>query len=178
MINLIPDSQKETVRAEYRHRLLSLSVLFVLLSIVIAAASLLPSYFISKTKYVALKERADVLNKEGKRADMSRVSLIIQDLNEKLLLLRTEKKNTDVGSIIMKLVENAGPSVKVASITYERRGDTAKMDIIGVAGKRESLIAFVDKLKKEKLFSAVYSPVSNLVKETDISFNIEIGLVP
>ena len=33
-------------------------------------------------------------------------------------------------------------------------------------------------IEKEKLFSEVYSPVSNLVKDTDISFNIQIGIVP
>ncbi|MEK7115525.1 MAG: hypothetical protein AAB862_01085 [Patescibacteria group bacterium] len=178
MINLLPDSQKEIVRAEYRKRLLAASALLVMLSIVIAIVSLFPSYFIARTKYVALKDRADALNVQGKKVDMSKVTLIIQDLNEKLLLLRTEKKNTEVGSIIFKLVENIPPAIKISSITYEKRGETAKMDIAGVAGKREALITFVDRLKKEKLFSEVYSPVSNLVKDTDISFNIQIGIVP
>ena len=92
MINLLPDSQKEIVRAEYRKRLLAASALLVMLSIVIAIVSLFPSYFIARTKYVALKDRADALNVQGKKVDMSKVTLIIQDLNEKLLLLRTEKK--------------------------------------------------------------------------------------
>lgn len=178
MINLLSDSQKKTVRAEYWGRLVLVGLLFVLLTLVISTVSLLPANFISDTKYAALKARADVLNRQGKIADMSKVTLIIQDLNEKLLLLRTAKKNTEVGVVILKIVENTGPNVRISSIAYERRGETSKLDISGISDKRESLITFVDKLKKEKLFSAVYSPVSNLVKETDISFKIEIGLVP
>ena len=64
MINLLPDFQKEVVRVEYKHRMLIVGVLFVLLTIVIATVSLFPSYLISKTKYVTLKERADVLKEE------------------------------------------------------------------------------------------------------------------
>lgn len=176
MINLTPDSQKEKILKEYRERLFTLTVLFVVLSTVIATVSLLPSYFISKTKYTALKERADILNGQGRKADVSKVTLIIQDLNEKLLLLRTEKKNIEVGTLISDVVENVVPGVKIFNIAYEKRGETAKLDIAGMADKRESLTSFVDKLKKEKLFSEVYSPVSNLVKETNISFNIAIGI--
>ena len=178
MINLLPDFQKEVVRVEYKHRMLIVGVLFVLLTIVIATVSLFPSYLISKTKYVTLKERADVLKEEEKKANTAGVSLIVKDVSEKLSLLNIGKKDTDVGMLISKLVDNADSSVKIMSITYEKRGATAKVDIAGVAEKRESMIAFIEKLKKDEYFSEVYSPVSNLVKESNISFNIQIGITP
>ena len=53
-----------------------------------------------------------------------------------------------------------------------------QMLLIGIADTREEFIVFIDELEGEKLFSEVSSPISNLSKTKDISFEIAITLAP
>ncbi|MEK7558510.1 MAG: hypothetical protein AAB507_01645 [Patescibacteria group bacterium] len=178
MINLLPDGYKGQIEKEYRGRLLIVALIFIFLTEIVSIMLLLPSYFISETKYYsALNRTLKDISANG--ADSLKTSDAIKKINDKIALLKISGGDkAQVGALINSIVAQKYSAIAIKSINYEMRGSTAKIDVLGVAKSRESLLGFVDRLKKEKYFAEVYSPVSNLVKDRNIDFSIQIAITP
>ena len=80
---------------------------------------------------------------------------------------------------ISKVVERLGPKIALNSISFlksssykEKKG--ILISISGIAIDRDSLVSFGASLKETKLFSSVDIPVSNLTKEKDFPFSMNI----
>ena len=110
--------------------------------------------------------------------DMDTLSSTIESVGRKISVLKIDKKELKVKDVISLLVAKSGATVSVRSITYERKGDTAKLDLAGTAQGREALINFTNRLRTVREFATVYSPVSNLVKEKNIDFTVSISITP
>src|SRR3989344_3324901 len=85
--------------------------------------------------------------------------------------------NSDVRALEFNLAgtekdKNVGIHIREFSV------HNGQMLLIGIADTREEFIVFIDELEGEKLFSEVSSPISNLSKTKDISFEIAITLAP
>ena len=178
MINLLPDEYKKQIRKEYRRRILIVALIFTFLTEIVSVILLVPSYFISNTKYYSVESHLpkDVL---ADKTESLKTSDIIKKINDKIDLLRISSAGkAQINKLINSIVVEKYSTIAIRSISYEMRGDTAKIDVLGVARSRESLLGFVDRLKKDKYFAEVYSPVSNLVKDKDIDFSIQIAITP
>lgn len=175
MINLLPEEYKKNIERKYEMRVFKVILLFILATLITATALLVPSYIISASKHDLAEERSlRVLSFNNEES--SKIEAKIREVNVKLSIIKPVLE-VPLHELIKLVVENKGNSVVIRSFNYESRGVTAKLDLLGVAKTREALLGFVDRLEKEKIFAEVYSPVSNLVKEKDIEFVIQIGIV-
>jgi len=179
MINLLPDEYKNLVEREYQGRILTGMLLFFIITVIISIIFLIPSYFISQIEYSSALDRAEK-NIPKSEPDSLGTSDIIKKINNGISLLRISSSDNKVlvNQLIDSLITKKNSLISIKSINYEMRGETAKIDITGVANTRESLLLFVDNLKKEKNFAEVYSPVSNLVKERNVDFSVQIAISP
>lgn len=175
MINLLPNSKKQVVRAEYRRRVAVVALSLFLAASFFAFLFLVPSYLLSYLKLVSLEERAALFKKSIEEETAAKE---LARLETELSLLRVGETAPSASAFIEAVVKEKGAAVRLKQISYERRGKTAKFDVSGSAATRASLIAFVDRLKARNEFEDVYSPISNLVKDKDITFTVQISIAP
>ncbi|MDP3958351.1 MAG: hypothetical protein Q8Q36_02725 [bacterium] len=175
MINLLPDSAKEAARAEYRRRLAVSSLVLFLTASFFVFLFLAPSYLLAYVKLASLEERRALFRKSIEEATAVKELALLE---AELSVLRPKEAAPPVAALIEAVVKDKGPSVRLRQFSYERRGKTAKFDVSGSAATRASLIAFVDRLKKREEFEDVFSPVSNLVRDKDVEFTVQISLTP
>jgi len=176
MINLLPDNQKEMVRREYlRRRLIVIEVFFITLSL-FATILLIPAYFASEAKFKSLKEQAGRL--AASETEKASKEMVAEAAEVKRRIGLLEQKVVKAAPFIAAAIAKKDEKVIIRSISYEHRGETARIDLRGVAQTRDGLLSFVERLKKESEFDAVHSPVSNLVKDRNIEFMVEIAIAP
>ena len=169
MVNLLPDKHRKNIEAEYRSRVLLMSLYFVAVFFMIASTLLLPSYFLSREKLVV----AGVSLSESQAGETKRELSV---LNEKLSVISMEKSSLPVSEIISLIIPARGGGIYIKNISYESRGNTSKIDVSGTAKTGDSLVGFIERLKKEKKFSEVYSPIPGLIKEKNADFTVQIGI--
>lgn len=174
MINLLPESQESVVMGEYRRRLIVVTLSLFTFVCFLSLLFLLPSFILSGVKLKSLSERAALFS--DKKLEEGDSAAALTRLEGQVALMKTRQERRDVGTLIDTVIARKGGLVVLKGFSYERRGETSKLDVNGTAKTRAALIAFVDRLKEQKEFSEVYSPVSNLVKDRDIDFTVQIGI--
>jgi len=175
MINLLPEENKNRIKAEYRARLIfvSLALFFVVVIVAIVFQALL---YVS----IAGMERT-LLNKmdfytDNFFGDESELNSEIRSINKKLGILgQTEGARSVHGDIISVIIDNR-EGVNITGLSYDKNKMGAqKVRVSGNSPNRKSIVNFVESLNMEG-FAEVNSPVSNFVKNKDIEFSIEITL--
>jgi len=180
MINLLDNLEKNRIRKHYFVRLSIVSLLLTTLLFIIGSIFLFPSLFLisvkerESLKQSSVAERALIFHEEGDVLDM------IQSTKKKILIFLIPQKELDPTRIIRTIVDTTNKSIAVEGFFLQKEGGEEgrnKMIVRGNARNRESLISFVDRLRKFELFESVELPTSNLVKSRNINFSITIFLL-
>ena len=174
MINLIPPHARKQVRIEYWVRVISVWVLLVTSAFVIIGLLLIPSLVLVRSQlqvydgaYQTASDQNDVyksLEKEVRDAN-----------NIAQQLMSTE--GTPLFTELIEDVENiAKGKVTIQSISFQRneQGIVEKINIMGNSESRVLLVAFRNAIEQHDAFSSAELPLSNLAKDKDIPFSIEI----
>jgi hypothetical protein len=67
------------------------------------------------------------------------------------------------------------PNIQINRLSFSiAKKGIGQFSISGIAKNRNGLVQFIDDLKSKGGFPSVESPVSDLVKESDIVFNISL----
>lgn len=80
---------------------------------------------------------------------------------------------------LQKVLISKPAGVKINGIFFARGISTdseAVIELSGAANNRRSLLAFLEQLRADKSFTAVDSPVSNLIKENNVDFSLKLRL--
>lgn len=77
--------------------------------------------------------------------------------------------------LLIALSDLVPPGAKLTSLTIDEKNAVA---LYGFAAQREQILAFKEALENSKLFKDIESPLSNLVKQTDINFYFNFNLQP
>lgn len=179
MINLLPDEEKEIVFRERLRRAVVVAGFFISVILAVGMILMTPSYF-----FLSFQERDLVrsltLSEEGARA------LETEGLEEKISDARVKfehiasaaKKKRPISPIFIKIIKSLPGGVRLNSIDYEVASNNTqeKITLSGVAGTRDEFLAFEKRLKESRDFKNVDSPVSNLLSETEIDFNLILDL--
>lgn len=180
MINLLEKKDQRAIKWEYYRRL---AVVASLMIIALLGISLLVAgtfYQLQLTQKQLLEDSLAGLTKESGVKEAA-TFVADQDLAN-LLIARivSDKVNLHAVSALLEAVSQNRPAgVKLATIGLERGADGQwLMKLAGQAARRTDLITFTDALKLDKTFSAVDSPFSNLIKEFNSEFVINLILAP
>lgn len=178
MINLLPPGALGKFVQEYRHRraIIAQGLIFCLL---ISAVGLAIIFFFS------LRVKARVVSDELTRRETEVSAIVspeqqlaIADLENRLRLILDFPKPTDsLSSVIARIQSKLNSTVVLNSLNYQRESAIkATLSLRGMATTRGALLSFIESLKTEPLFTAIDSPVSNLIRDREVAFSIVINL--
>ena len=174
MLNLIPKEEKKKMIVDFRIKLAILFLSVLSFCVLIAVIVLLPSYFLSSTKYSLSKTRL-----ENQKLDPSLISeelATIKDINEKLDLIENSERArfTPSTAVLNAILLKKRSDIKITEISYQNTTEGKKISVTGTAPSRKTLLLFRLALESNPAFTKVDLPISNFVKGSNIQFYLNL----
>lgn len=177
MFNLLPENLKERIKKEYRLRLAIVILSFVVMSQIFFLIFLFPSWLNSYSKEKDYLVKSDEINKTISALDVASTTSFINFLNKKLLTINDVLEYPRVVPIFNSIMSAKSQSIRLEGIYYTSAdSDSAVVTVNGLSDRRDSLVLFTDNLKKIDGFNKVDLPISNLAKDKNIDFSININI--
>ncbi|MBU2036666.1 PilN domain-containing protein [Patescibacteria group bacterium] len=171
-LNLLPPDEKEQLNLDRLRRwvvfygsglLCSLSV-FIFLLIVI--------WFSLFIQLKSLGESLDIAQRSQQGQDLKAHQDLIKELNVKIEKLgQSEKDRQNYSLIFLALAKIMPAGTRIERLSLDEKN---QMVIAGYAQKRENLLDLKASLEKSALFTDIESPLTNLIKQTDIAFSFTL----
>lgn len=176
MINLLPAEKIVELSDEYRRRrrLVAGALVFVWLGM---AALVIFSGYVS----VRAKRQAVETALAAKRAELAGGTATgeLSRLMSEIAVLSASNRSRVMPTDYFKLILAARPEgarLKSVFFTVGTSEAGATIQLSGQSRTRRDLLEFLDRLRANQAFASVESPVSNLIKETEVPFNIALSL--
>ena len=175
MINLIPPHARKAVTREYWIRVVTVWMFLVACSLVLIATLQAPTYVLINSLSAALEGQFnDARTKQGvfleSEAEILKTNALIDHLGQ-------ESEEGRFSNLIYELDNVAGNNVTISQFTFALQEDElGAIALIGNARTRIALSDFRDNLEEHPMFTAVELPISNLVKDRDITFSMKVSL--
>lgn len=175
MINLLPQQEKKELEIERKIKIVTiLGTLFLIfllfLGILLFSVKL---YILSQNQ--SLETLIQIENQTVSSSQIKEIEKNIREANQKFSDITSFYKNQiDLTEALEKISFLIPLNVYLTEINYQK--ETQKIILGGFAKRREDFLEFKKSLEKEKGFSNLYSPISNLVKPADINFYINFNL--
>ncbi len=177
MFNLIPQSLKGYILADYKERRIVVILVGVVFLILIAFVFLAPSlgYLFFEEKNILAEVEAMKSLDQFKKVDQVETS--IKDANEQLRALLTEVSPVDPIRAIERVIAVKNSGVHITDMQYQEITATSSSLVMrGSADKRDALKQFVTNVQALPGFADVVLPVSNFAKDKDIDFSISVTI--
>lgn len=169
MINLLPQKQKEEFFGERNVKILfNLGLLFslflILLGILLFAVKIHLTADIQEQKFMINSMDLAATNPQYKELEdkISESNKLISKINE------FYEEQIDVTQILEKISDILPEGVTLASFSYQK--DKSQVALQGNAISRESFLVFKKALESQAEIKNLSSPVSNLLKSSNIDF--------
>ena len=178
MANLLPLSEKIRIQKIYKSHVLVVTLIFFGVVVGIGIITLAPALFWSFVKENTAEERLAVVSQIVSAEERKNIREAVADANQKIALLEEgEGARTLISLVVERAIERKNLDVALVGFFYENTpADThgKVMTISGVSTDRQTLLAFVNELQKEEIFTNVRLPVSNFVRSSDIPFSVSV----
>ena len=173
MFNVLPDNLKAKIKTLYRGRLLVVIFIFIFFIQLAFLIFLLPSWVISEAKENEIILQTEEINNLA--PELSSFSSLISSTNVKLGILNSALQYPVLIPLINTVVSSKTRAVLLNQFTYSLTGtSTATLAIRGISNTREALVSFAKNLQNTKKFKTVDLPISNLAKDKDLDFSINL----
>ena len=177
MRNLLPIESKKVIRREYMLRITGIGLIFVFFVFLFSSVFLLPSFFLSIAKEESVRDSAEIVRKSVELREQNSADILLEEAKQKLELLSVSKESILVQDVIKKISGGKTVGLSIRGISYmDISGGRHRVVLTGIAKERDSLLSFSKYLEQEELFTDVRLPVSNLIKDKDIEFSIEVEI--
>lgn len=169
-LNLLSPSERANIAYEFRAR--AVMSVGAVLSLVCAVAIilLLPTLFLvefQKSEAV----RAVALETASQAKLKLDVDVAALDASERLAraVVRHETDQKTLTPLFEAVIRGTPPAIRLDSIQF--RAGSREFALKGFAPTRSSLLEFLSALDRDPLIAKTSSPVSNLIKETEVEFS-------
>lgn len=175
---LLPEKERNILKREYRIRLAIFLLFFMSCSVLIGILALIPSYILSYSQEKVALNDIEKLQKSRKN---SGVDVLLKELSQ-ASKIATKIKNSTKDSSPSKLIalivsyKNQGITIDSFDIVSSQTATSTMVNIRGKASTRDLLIKFKERLISDGSVLKVDLPVSDLVKNRDIQYNMKISL--
>ena len=177
MPNLIPQKEKRIIYNNYRAKIVSFWLVGMMISVLLGAILLLPSYFLTISKLKESNENVEVLKKSVNYQESRHTEEEISNTNKYIKILLQRASGNSIDKYLAKIISLTPSGVHIDSIGYHLVDlKNAEIFLAGESGSREKMIAYVDALKDSNMFIKVDLPIGNLAKEKEITFNLTLSL--
>ena len=172
MINLLPQQEKKNVNIEYKARLITVVLFFVLIlttfTLILASSVYVSMSFKEKT---AKDQLANFLMDNQIESDID----FLKNTNKKLSILQTKDMQSLIYRDIFETIAEESGEISITGISYQSDKGEKGVLVNGISPNREQLLDFVKRLE-QKDFSEVTVPVSSFVKIQDLNFSLSIKI--
>lgn len=178
MINLLPTEKIVAFKAEYRRRRVMVLAALSLAWFIVMAFSVFALYIFARSERQLAEDRLAEKQERLNGTEAGEVNRQLSRLSDELAVIkRGESSRVLPVSFLQKVLAVKPAALRLTSLTFAKgleAGSESSIELLGVAGTRHDLLAFLDSLRAEKTFAAVDSPVSNLIKENNVDFKIKL----
>jgi hypothetical protein len=189
MIDLLPKPKKNEIRQEYRLRVFVVCLAALSFVLIVVVASSLPTYLFVNSRYQAFLAESQSDETQNRISQVKEIETVVQETNKKIDQIKSGTSVFRVKDLFREILESRNEGIVITRLSYDfgavpgKKGgeSTANISSVSVEGKssdRANLLSFRDALTQKKEFTTVDLPISSLVKETDLSFSINIKLAP
>ena len=175
MINLLAPTDRQVVRTEYRRRLfivaglLSFSLIFIA-GIILGAFALILSW----RRDEALG-RVAVAHREFTPEELVTARRTAGEINTATKILTAKPLARPISAIYQRLIEKLLAGIKLTRIEFTI-ANGGQILIDGQSATRVAFLAYLEALRADAYFQKVESPVKNIIRERDITFNLTLIL--
>lgn len=174
-INLLPPQQIKAREEKKYFRKIIASFLLLFIILIISSCLL---FVLKNTLALYINSQKDELfslNNYFNQEKNKKIEQDVENINKILSRISTiEKNKTDWSKILFELVKITPNDVSFVNLKISE--EDKKIEIIGLAKTRESLLTFQDNLEKSEYFENITSPISNIISPTNINFSIDAKL--
>lgn len=177
MFKLLPEEEKKKVRHEYARRRVVVILEALVVALLFVIVGLLPSYLLSEVRQSELADKHNNPGTHLTQGEMQGLKSWLSNFSLKIDTLTSTTTMSATPSLIIQDILSArvsGITMKEFSLGTNKK--TPTLSVAGVALTRQQLLAFEKSLKDLNKFSQVVLPVSNLAKDRDISFRLDLVL--
>ena len=179
MFNVLPDNVKKEIKREYKIRLIATSLTFIICLQLLFLIFLLPSWFLAVSKERDAMAQADSLSASVGSVSTAPAASVVADTNERLRLLSTVMVYPQMMPLVNTILTDRTSAIHLTSFLYKSSDPTsATLQVGGISATREALVAFVKSLQSSGSFKTVDLPVSDLAKDKDIQFTLDLNISP
>ena len=174
MINLIPPTARRSVAREYWLRTISIWLLLLGTGCLIVAVLLFPTYILIRMQVSLIDTNLTALSDKIATFDVSSAELTLA--NTRARTLTSVASTTPFSTYMSSVNQLAGGEIQITQIVFSRQASDGKIKVSGIAKTRQALAQFRDRLEADQAFADVNLPISNLIKERDLLFVMDISL--
>jgi hypothetical protein len=179
-MNLLPIEDQLIFKKEFKKKAILIAGLFIFFAEIVFLILLLPSYIFLTVKAENFNRELAIINRSPVFKRVEEIKYEMSDLNSKINLFLEQKKDIkDISAVFKNLVSVKPLGVTINFLDYKKQDKKNARDTVlvrGEAASRKIFLDFLEKLKKDKNIMDINSPVSNLLKESDIKFSFTIFL--
>ena len=175
MFKLLTAEERQKVVREYVIRRTIIILLGVISVSVVGIIGFLPSYVLSNARQSDALERTRLIDASVKKGDETTLQAWLIKTKGKLQLLAPELDIDRPSDFVDKIVAQKIAGIRIKGLSWTKAGNTLALSVSGVALDRQVLIEFEESLNSSGNFSAVTIPVSNLVRDKDIDFQVKLS---
>ncbi len=174
MFKLLTDEERKRVAAEYARRRAIVMLVGVIGVLVVGIIGILPSYLASTRKLSEAREHIETLRASQASSDLDPKAWL-KDINTKLEALNPSRDKDRPSLVIDEVVGKRGTAISLNNFSWSIERNKQMMSVSGIAADRQTLIDFRDRLATSESLPNVALPISNLTKDQDINFQVELS---
>lgn len=176
MINLLPVEKITAVRSEYKRRRLTVLGAMVLAWFLMVVLLLSVLYFLAYSERLLVSDQLAMKQKTLADDTNEELDRQLTKLADEIKIIKTAEAARILPFDFLQHILAIKPAgVKINSLFFFVDSG-ATISLSGVADSRRNLLAFLDELRGDQTFSSVDSPVSNLIKESNVNFTFKLHL--
>ena len=177
MINLLPPERKALVLADYRRRRLVTGGLLFSGLLALTLLVLLVLLFSVRSRRLAAETTLSTERARGGQTAVLEEELVLRQLARELGFLTAAAPRRRLTEVVETILTKPRSGIRISDLTFDR--PSAGQPIVrlaGVAATRQSLLDFLTVLRQEPLVKQVESPVSNLIRDREAEFSINLQI--
>lgn len=169
--NLLPPSAQKAVFLEETRRIVRFFAGGIMVVIAVGLVLLVPPYFLNVAVRQELERSLALEEDASTKAGVDDLTARMAATNNAIDSLKKNVSGSSLASRISdEIFSSAGPEIGIQQLTVRSNGD---ITMHGFAVTRSDLLGFEKKLRESEHIKDVSSPLRNIIKETDIEFDIQ-----
>lgn len=178
MINLLPYDEKKKVNQDRLLHLGTIILFSVSIVLFFGVVLMFPAYFNLLGQKNNLEREEEIMRKNAPVETLNKVNAEIKKNGRRIKIILTSQKGESISSTYGKILgaRTTGIILSKLSLDKDESGE-ARILLSGKAVSRESLLGFTKNLEELKIFKKIGSPISNILKKTDVDFSLNLELI-